>query len=101
MNVPPLPSSHIVRSNALRDSACTWMYELIGAKKTQAHLPLPHPVSLERANFDELAANRGNDYVVGKKDDGIRYVLLLMTHPSDGEPIALMIDRFMHMFPIS
>jgi hypothetical protein len=103
-----VPSNRIIVSDALRHHVCQVMYTLVGASRVQDHVPLPHPVSLERSTLHRLLSSDGSasgsetpQYVVGEKSNGVRYVLLLMMHPSDNEPVALMIDRFFRMFPVS
>ena len=93
-----VPSSRIVVGATLRQHVCEQIYMAIGAARVQQHLPVAHPISLERADFARL---RAANYVVGEKSDGVRYTLVLTLHPDDGEPIALMIDRHFHMFAVS
>lgn len=59
------------------------------------HCPAGKPVSLERRHLDMLRQN----YVVSKKSDGVRFLLLL--HRVHGEPVSCMWSLSGHMYEIT
>lgn len=61
------------------------------------HFPGPNPVSIERQNFDIV---KDQDFLVGLKTDGVRFILMLTTKPNSTEPISLMIDRTLNMYEV-
>lgn len=61
------------------------------------HFPGPNPVSICR---DTLETFEAEDFMAALKTDGVRYLFLLTTKPNSTEPIAIMVDRALHMYEI-
>lgn len=63
--------------------------KMYGFKRTIRHNPCPNPVSIQQSDLPTLQANQ---YMVGLKDDGVRYHLLL-SKKSDKACFAAFVNR--------
>jgi hypothetical protein len=60
--------------------------------------PSPNPISLNKSTL--LTINPDN-YMIANKTDGVRYAMILLTNPVDGQKLALMMDRSLKIYEIS
>ena len=68
-----------------------------GAGAAHPRMPAPNPVSLMRRDLPRL---RRYPYLVSRKLDGTRYLLIIGSNENTGEGYAFLIDRAYHMYRI-
>lgn len=63
--------------------------------------PMVLPVSLTSDNLFETIGNNKQNYLVARKADGVRYLLVLTTTKESGDVVAMMVNRAFEMYEVS
>jgi len=78
----------------MEDAVKGFLHQAWGSRSADT-FPGPHPVSIERKHLGLL---RSQEYVVCEKTDGIRYLLVCLTH--EDRKYAVFVNRKLDMTPV-